>query len=53
LKKELDPLLYDDSESVRMRAAAGYLRLSAIEAAAKTKKLSATVPSPGEQEQKK
>ena len=33
LKKELEPLLHDDKESVRLRAAAGYLRLSAIEAA--------------------
>ena len=32
LKKELEPLLQDDKESVRLRAAAGYLRLSAIEA---------------------
>jgi HEAT repeat protein len=32
LKKELEPLLQDDSEPVRLRAAAGYLRLSAIEA---------------------
>jgi HEAT repeat protein len=32
LKKELEPLLEDDKEPVRLRAAAGYLRLSAIEA---------------------
>jgi len=32
LKKELEPLLTDDKEIVRLRAAAGYLRLSAIEA---------------------
>jgi HEAT repeat protein len=32
LKKELEPLLQDDKESVRLRAAAGYLRLSAIQA---------------------
>jgi len=32
LKKELEPLLQDAKESVRLRAAAGYLRLSAIEA---------------------
>jgi HEAT repeat protein len=37
LKKELEPLLQDDKESVRLRAAAGYLRLSAIEAGARTK----------------
>lgn len=35
LKKELEPLLEDDKESVRLRAAAGYLRLSAIERGAK------------------
>ena len=32
MKKELEPLLADDKEIVRLRAAAGYLRLSAIEA---------------------
>jgi HEAT repeat protein len=32
LKKELVPLLTDDNGAVRLRAAAGYLRLSAIEA---------------------
>jgi HEAT repeat protein len=32
LKKELVPLLTDDKEPVRLRAAAGYLRLSAIQA---------------------
>ena len=34
LKKELEPLLEDEKESVRLRAAAGYLRLSAIAAGA-------------------
>jgi len=34
LKKELVPLLDDDKEGVRLRVAAAYLRLSAIEAAA-------------------
>src|ERR1035437_537996 len=38
LKKELEPLLEDDNESVRLRAAAGYLRLSAIEAGARMKR---------------
>jgi HEAT repeat protein len=33
LKPELEPLLQDNKEPVRLRAAAGYLRLSAIEAA--------------------
>jgi len=32
LKKELEPLLTDGNGAVRLRAAAGYLRLSAIEA---------------------
>jgi HEAT repeat protein len=32
LKKVLEPLLEDDKETVRLRAAAGYLRLSIIEA---------------------
>ena len=45
LKKELEPLLEDDKESVRLRAAAGYLRLSAIEAGARTNELS-TAPLP-------
>jgi HEAT repeat protein len=35
LKKELIPLLDDEKEGVRLRTAAGYLRLSAIEAAHK------------------
>ncbi len=52
LKKEIEPLLEDDSEPVRLRAAAGYLRLSAIEASARRKKSSA-VPPPGPREQKK
>jgi HEAT repeat protein len=38
LKKELEPLLQDDSEPVRLRAAAGCLRLSAIAASARAKK---------------
>jgi len=37
LKKELEPLLADDKEPVRLRAAAGYLRLSAIEAKGRMK----------------
>ena len=52
MKKELEPLLQDDNEPVRLRAAAGYLRLSAIEASARMKKGSA-VPPPGPREQKK
>jgi HEAT repeat protein len=32
LKKELEPLLQDDKAAVRMRAAAGYLRLSTVQA---------------------
>jgi HEAT repeat protein len=38
LKKDLIPLLEDDKEGVRLRTAAGYLRLSAIEAAANARK---------------
>jgi HEAT repeat protein len=38
LKKDLEPLLEDDKEAVRMRAAAGYLRLSAIQAGLATRK---------------
>jgi HEAT repeat protein len=53
LKKELEPLLQDDNESVRLRAAAGYLRLSTIEVGARMKKRSTAVPSPGVQGQKK
>jgi HEAT repeat protein len=53
MKKELEPLLQDDNEPVRLRAAAGYLRLSAIEASARMKKGSAAVPPPGPREQKK
>jgi HEAT repeat protein len=37
LKKELEPLLADGKEIVRLRAAAGYLRLSAIEAGRRLK----------------
>lgn len=53
LKRDLEPLLEDDKEPVRLRAAAGYLRLSAIEARARTKKRSSRVPPPGAQEHKK
>src|ERR1035437_7806855 len=38
LKKDLEPLLQDDKAAVRMRAAAGYLRLSAIQAGLATRK---------------
>jgi HEAT repeat protein len=53
LKKELEPLLRDGNEPVRLRAAAGYLRLSAIEAGARMKKPSTAVPPPAAQERKK
>jgi hypothetical protein len=53
LKKELEPLLQDDNESVRLRAAAGCLRLSAIEAGARMKKRPTAVPSPGAQDHRK
>ena len=45
LKKVLEPLLLDDKEPVRLRAAAGYLRLSAIQARARARKVS-TPPAP-------
>jgi len=44
-KKDLEPLLEDDKEEVRLRAAAGYLRLSAIEAGRRTQKR-APAPAP-------
>jgi HEAT repeat protein len=53
LKKELEPLLQDGSEPVRLRAAAGYLRLSAIEAGARMKKHSTSVPPSGAPELKR
>jgi HEAT repeat protein len=39
LKEDLLPLLDDEREGVRLRAAAGYLRLSTIQAAEKRKPL--------------
>jgi HEAT repeat protein len=53
LGKELEPLLQDDNGNVRLRAAAGYVRLSAIEAGARMKRRSAAVSSRGAHEQKK
>ena len=44
LKKDLEPLLQDDKAAVRMRAAAGYLRLSSIQAGPGTRKSTATAP---------
>jgi HEAT repeat protein len=52
MKKDLEPMLEDDNGSVRLRAAAGYLRLSAIEAGARPKKRS-TPARPPAPEQKK
>ena len=53
MKKELEPLLQDDKEAVRMRAAAGYLRLSTIQAGLGTRKRTATAsPQPGAEQQK-
>ncbi len=49
LKKDLEPLLNDDKEAVRMRAAAGYLRLSVIQAG----RNAAASPQPGAEQQKK
>lgn len=45
LMPELEPLLKDDSEGVRLRAAAGYLRLSGIQASRMMRRPSA-VPEP-------
>lgn len=42
LKKELAPLLEDEKEAVRMRAAAGYLRLSLIQSGLRPQKRPAT-----------
>jgi HEAT repeat protein len=53
LKKELEPLLQDGKDSVRLRAAAGYLRLSAIEAETGTKERSTAALAPGAQERKR
>jgi HEAT repeat protein len=46
LKVVLEPLLEDTKEPVRLRAAAGYLRLSAIQAKARARKKAATSASP-------
>jgi HEAT repeat protein len=46
LKKVLEPLLQDDKEPVRLRAAAGYLRLSAIQARGRLRKAPAPPASP-------
>jgi HEAT repeat protein len=53
LKRELEPLLQDGNEAVRLRAAAGYLRLSAIAAGARIKARSTAVPPAGAQDLKK
>jgi HEAT repeat protein len=46
MKKDLEPLLEDDKEEVRLRAAAGYLRLSAIEERKKAQKRASTAQQP-------
>ena len=48
LKKALEPLLEDTKEPVRLRAAAGYLRLSAIQARARVRKSPAPAAPPAE-----
>jgi HEAT repeat protein len=53
LKRELEPLLKDGNEAVRLRAAAGWLRLSAIAAGARMNQRSTAVPPPGAQDRKK
>jgi HEAT repeat protein len=52
LKPVLEPMLEDSKEMVRLRAAAGYLRLSAIQAHARARKRAAPAPS-SEEGQKK
>ena len=42
MKKDLEPLLEDEKEEVRLRAAAGFLRLSAIEERNRVRKRGAT-----------
>jgi HEAT repeat protein len=44
LKNDLAPMLEDDNQAVRLRAAAGYLRLSAIPSPAKTPVSSSVAP---------
>ena len=53
MKKELEPLLEDTNEGVRLRAAAGYLRLSAIAAGSRAKPHPATAPKAPAQAPKK
>ncbi|HEX8984149.1 MAG TPA: HEAT repeat domain-containing protein [Bryobacteraceae bacterium] len=53
LKKELEPLLKDEKEAVRLRAAAGYLRLSIHRAGPGTRKRLAAAPSQAGAEQQK
>ena len=53
LKVDLEPLLQDGNEAVRLRAAAGYLRLSAIAAGARIKLRSTPVPPPAAADRKK
>jgi HEAT repeat protein len=53
LKIELVPLLQDANEAVRLRAAAGYLRLSAVAAGVTARQRSTAAPSPGAPERKK
>ena len=53
LKIVLEPLLEDGKETVRLRAAAGYLRLTAIQVRARSRKNTATPPSPEDAQKKK
>ena len=53
LKKTLEPLLEDAKEPVRLRAAAGYLRLSAIQEKARIRRRTASAAPSGEAPKKK
>jgi hypothetical protein len=46
LKKDLSPMLQDDKEGVRLRAAAAFLRLSAIQASAARKPVTKSTKAP-------
>ncbi len=52
LKAELEPLLQDGNEAVRLRAAAGYLRLSAIQTGTRIRQPSKLPPSAAQDRKK-
>jgi HEAT repeat protein len=47
MKKDVAPMLQDDKEGVRLRAAAAFLRLSAIQASAARKSVAKSTKAPG------